>query len=66
LLDKIHLRRSIVDIVVLMKQVPDTEAAIKVNAAGTGIVEDDIKWVMNPYCEFAVEEGLRARERFGG
>jgi len=59
-------RRFIVDIVVLMKQVPDTEAAIKVNAAGTGIVEDDIKWVMNPYCEFAVEEGLRAKERFGG
>ncbi len=54
------------EVVVLMKQVPDTEAAIRVSADGRGIVEDDIKWVMNPYCEFAVEEGLRAKERFGG
>lgn len=53
-------------VVVLMKQVPDTEAAIRVSVDGRGIVEDDIKWVMNPYCEFAVEEGLRAKERFGG
>jgi electron transfer flavoprotein beta subunit len=29
-------------------------------------VEDDIKWIMNPYCEFGVEEALRTKEKFGG
>jgi electron transfer flavoprotein beta subunit len=55
-----------VDIVVLIKQVPDTETQIKVNAAGTWIVEEDVKWIMNPHCEYGVEEGLRAKEKFGG
>ncbi len=54
------------EIVVIMKQVPDTETQIKVNASGTGIVEDDVKWIMNPHCEYGVEEGLRAKEKFGG
>jgi electron transfer flavoprotein beta subunit len=49
-----------------MKQVPDTETQIRVNSDQSGIVEDDIKWVMNPYCEFGVEEALRAKENFGG
>jgi electron transfer flavoprotein beta subunit len=49
-----------------MKQVPDTETQIKVSPEGTWIVEDDIKWVMNPYCEYGVEEALRAKEKFGG
>jgi electron transfer flavoprotein beta subunit len=55
-----------VEIVALMKQVPDTETQIKVNPQGTWIVEDDIKWIMNPYCEFGVEEALRAKEKHGG
>jgi electron transfer flavoprotein beta subunit len=55
-----------VEIVVLMKQVPDTETQVKVNAQGTWIVEDDIKWIMNPHCEFGVEEALRAKEKHGG
>lgn len=54
------------EIVALMKQVPDTETQIKVNAQGTWIVEDDIKWIMNPYCEFGVEEALRTKEKHGG
>jgi electron transfer flavoprotein beta subunit len=55
-----------VEIVVLMKQVPDTETQIKVNPQGTWIVEDDVKWIMNPYCEFGVEEALRTKEKHGG
>jgi electron transfer flavoprotein beta subunit len=49
-----------------MKQVPDTETLIKIKPDGSGIVTDDIKYVMNPYCEFAVEEALRIKEKFGG
>jgi len=55
-----------VDIIVCVKQVPDTETQIKINSDGTGIVTDDIKWVMNPYDEFGVEEALRLKEKFGG
>ncbi|MEW6444274.1 MAG: electron transfer flavoprotein subunit beta/FixA family protein [bacterium] len=54
------------DIVVCMKQVPDTETKIQINPQGTGIVTEGIKYVMNPYDEFAVEEALRIKEKFGG
>jgi electron transfer flavoprotein beta subunit len=55
-----------VNIIVSLKQVPDTETLIKVAPDGQSIVEDDIKWVMNPYDEFGVEEALRLKEKFGG
>jgi len=50
-------------IAVLVKQVPDTETKIqvldgKINEAG-------IKWAMNPYDEFAVEEALKLKEKLG-
>jgi electron transfer flavoprotein beta subunit len=52
-----------VKIVVLVKSVPDTESKIKIAADGASIDPAGIKFVMNPYDEFAVEEGLRIRER---
>ncbi len=54
------------NVIVCMKQVPDTETLIKIKPDGSGIVTDDIKYVMNPYCEFAVEEALRIKEKQGG
>lgn len=54
------------NVIVCLKQVPDTETIIKIKSDGSGIVTDDIKYVMNPYCEFAVEEALRIKEKFGG
>jgi electron transfer flavoprotein beta subunit len=55
-----------VNIVACVKQVPDTEAMIKVKPDGSGIDEGGIKWVMNPYDEFGVEEALKLKEKFGG
>jgi electron transfer flavoprotein beta subunit len=55
-----------VKIVVCIKQVPDTETQIKIAPSGTAIATDDIKWVMNPYDEFGVEEALRIKEKMGG
>ena len=49
---------------VCLKQVPDTETQIKVNAEGTGIVTEGIKYIINPYDEFSVEEALRLKEKF--
>ena len=54
------------NIIVCLKQVPDTESQIKVASDGKSIVTDDIKWVMNPYDEFGVEEALRIKEKHGG
>ena len=54
------------NIVACVKQVPDTEAQIKVKADGSGVEEGGIKWVMNPYDEFGVEEALKMKEKFGG
>jgi electron transfer flavoprotein beta subunit len=55
-----------VNIICCLKQVPDTETQIKIASDGRSIVTDDIKWVMNPYDEFGVEEALRIKEKFGG
>ncbi|MDD3643069.1 MAG: electron transfer flavoprotein subunit beta/FixA family protein [Candidatus Krumholzibacteria bacterium] len=53
-------------VVVLLKRVPDTEAKILINQEGTGIREDGIKYIINTYDEYAVEEGLRLKEKLGG
>lgn len=49
---------------VCLKQTPDTETQIKVNPEGSGIVTDGVKYVINPYDEFSVEEALRLKEKF--
>lgn len=54
------------NIIACIKQVPDTEAQIRVKADGSGIDETGIKWVMNTYDEYGVEEALRLKEKFGG
>ncbi len=46
---------------VCLKQVPATDTRIRVNADGTGIVTDDVKFEINPYDEYALEEGLRIK-----
>ncbi len=53
-------------IIVCIKQVPDTETQIKIASDGKSIETGDIKWIMNPYDEFGVEEALRLKEKFGG
>ena len=54
------------EIVVLLKQVPDTEAMVMIADDGKSIKTSDLKWVINPYDEFAVEEALRIREAQDG
>jgi len=50
-------------IVALIKSVPDTEAKIKLNADASDIDAQGIKYVMNPYDEYAVEQGLKLKEQ---
>jgi len=53
-------------IIVLLKRVPDTEAKILINQEGTGIREDGVKFIINTYDEYAIEEGLLMKEKVGG
>lgn len=50
------------NIVVLCKQVPDTESRIKLTGDGSGFDMEGIKWILNPYDEYAVEEALKIKE----
>jgi electron transfer flavoprotein beta subunit len=51
------------DIVVCIKRVPDTTAQIKIAKSGTYIDPEGIEYILNPYDEFALEEGLRLKEQ---
>ena len=50
-------------IVVIVRQTPDTEAKIAANSSGNGIDETGLKWILNPFDEFAVEEAVKIKER---
>ena len=52
-------------IVVCVKQVPDTEARIKIADDKKSIDYADINWILNPYDEYAVEEALKIKEEKG-
>ena len=52
------------NIIVLVKQVPDTNAKIVVN--GDRVDLSSVKMVMSPYDEFAVETALKHKEAAGG
>ena len=53
------------NIVVLMKQVPDTEAPVEIAESNVSIDTEDTKWVINPYDEFSLEEALLIKEAKG-
>jgi len=55
-----------VKILVPIKRVPDPQTTINVKADGSGIVTDNVKFVINPFCEIALEEALRIKEQQGG
>src|SRR5262245_58362857 len=53
-------------IAVCIKQVPDTEARLRVAKDGRWLDEEDLKYVINESDEYALEEGLRIAENTGG
>jgi electron transfer flavoprotein beta subunit len=50
---------------VAIAYVPDTETKIKIASDGTSIDEADVKWIVSPYDEFALEEAIRTKEARG-
>jgi electron transfer flavoprotein beta subunit len=54
-----------VKILVPIKRVPDPATTIRVLPDGSGIATDNVKWVINPFDEIAIEEALRVKEKQG-
>lgn len=50
-------------IIVCIKRTPDTETRIRIADDGTSIDPSGVKFIVSPYDEFAVEAGLRMKER---
>lgn len=53
------------NVIVCVKQTFDTEAVIQLDGAGR-IDESSVKFIINPFDEFAVEEAIRLKEKEGG
>jgi electron transfer flavoprotein beta subunit len=53
------------NIIVCIKRVPDSEGRIAVGGDGTSVDTQGVKFVLNPYDEFAVEEALKLKEAAG-
>lgn len=54
------------NIIVCMKQVPNREAVLRINAEQTWIREDDMAFEANESDTYALEEALRLKEKMGG
>lgn len=53
-------------IAVCVSHVPDTATKIKVAPDGKTIDTNGVTFIVNPYDEFAIEEALKTKEKFGG
>jgi electron transfer flavoprotein beta subunit len=53
-------------IVVCVNHVPDTETKIKVAGDNLSIDKTGVNFMLSPYDEIAIEEGLRMRDKFKG
>ncbi len=53
-------------VVVCVNHVPDTETKIKIAPDNVSIDTAGVNYMLSPYDEIAVEEGLRIREKFKG
>jgi electron transfer flavoprotein beta subunit len=53
------------NIIVLIKQVPDT-SEVKINRETNTLIRDGVPSIINPFDMYAIEEALRLRENHGG
>ena len=53
------------NIIVIIRQVPDTETKIKLGSEPNKIDATGITWIINPYDEFAIEKALKIKEQAG-
>jgi electron transfer flavoprotein beta subunit len=53
------------NIIVLIKQVPDT-SEVRINRETNTLIRDGVPSIINPFDRYAIEEALRLREKHGG
>lgn len=53
------------NVLVCISRVPDTAARINVASDGKTLENNGVKFIVNPYDEFAIEEGIRIKEKSG-
>jgi electron transfer flavoprotein beta subunit len=53
-------------IIVAIKQVPERDAQVRIDADGKWIEESDVQFAMNESDAYALEEGLQLKEKHGG
>jgi len=53
------------NIIVCVKQVPDT-SEVRIDPVTNNLVRDGVKSIVNPFDTYAIEEGVRLKEKFGG
>jgi electron transfer flavoprotein beta subunit len=56
---------DILNIIVCVKQVPGT-TEVKINKENNTIIREGVESILNPFDEYAVEEGLRLKDSHGG
>jgi electron transfer flavoprotein beta subunit len=56
-------KKSRMKILVPVKRVIDSNVKVRVKSDGTGVDLANVKMSMNPFCEIAVEEAVRIKER---
>src|SRR5207245_9146714 len=49
-----------------MRRAPDTATRIKIALDGKSIATSDAEFVINPYEEYALEQGVQLKEKYGG
>ncbi len=52
-------------IIVCIKQVPDT-TNVRINPETNTLVREGVQSIINPFDIYAIEEGVRLREKYGG
>ena len=53
------------NIIVCIKQVPET-TDVRINPETNTLIREGVKSIVNPFDMYAIEEGVRLKERFGG
>jgi len=53
------------NIIVCIKQVPET-TEVKINPETNTLIREGVKSIVNPFDMYAIEEGVRLKEKFGG
>lgn len=53
------------NIIVCIKQVPET-TEVRINPETNTLIRDGVKSIINPFDVYAIEEGIRLKEKFGG